>query len=375
MASVYFHIPFCRKACHYCDFHFSTVRSSQSEMVACLLMEWNRVCGFLHGERVNSIYFGGGTPSLLSPGEIKGLIDEVYKRIPVRDEAEITLEVNPDDVSPDYLVNIRAAGVNRLSLGIQSLNDEILRSMNRAHDSRMALNSILWAREAGFNNLSVDLMFGVPRLSDVEWVNELQYMAEIGIPHISAYGLTLEPGTAWHRQVEKKKLIVPGDDVGRNHYQILMDFAQKFGYRHYEVSNLARAGMESKHNSAYWMGENYIGVGPSAHSYIDGIRWFNVSNNTRYIREIRAGELPQTREVLTPANRHNEYVLTRLRMDIGMDLAEYELKFGEAFVNTFRRSLSQINPQWIESDGSRLRLSPEGRFFTDGICASLFACE
>jgi oxygen-independent coproporphyrinogen-3 oxidase len=375
MASVYFHIPFCKKACHYCDFHFSTVRGTQSAMVECLLMEWEWVHGLLKGERVDSIYFGGGTPSLLASNELHSLIQAVYDRIEVRVEAEITLEVNPDDMTADYLASIRSVGVNRLSLGIQALNDEILRQMNRAHDSRTALNSLLMAQEAGFSDVSVDLMFGLPGLSDQEWVDTLNFFADRQVPHLSTYGLTLEPGTVWHRRVENRKLIVPDDEVNRMQYQLLMEFAKARGYRHYEVSNLARPGMESEHNSAYWKGVNYLGIGPSAHSYIDGMRWWNVANNAMYTRSIRAGILPQTKEVLTLANRHNEYVMTKLRLDTGLDLTEYALKFGNAFGIEFQKNLLTINPDWIDLTDNQLVLTSEGRFFTDGISAALFVHE
>jgi oxygen-independent coproporphyrinogen-3 oxidase len=344
-------------------------------MLECLLLEWRLVHSLIEGESVNSIYFGGGTPSLFASVDITRLIDAVHELSVLRLDAEITLEVNPDDVSAHYLSAIRSAGVNRLSIGIQSLNAEILRSMNRTHDSEMALKSLFLAQESGFNRISVDLMYGLAGLTDSEWLDSLHLMANQGVDHISAYGLTLEPGTVWHRRVEQKKMQLPGDDAGRAQYQMLMDFALERGYRHYEVSNLARPGMESEHNSAYWMGSNYIGIGPSAHSYINGTRWWNVSNNARYIRSIRADALPQTREILTAANRHNEYLMTRLRMDTGIDMIEYERLFGADFGREFQQNLSKINPAWIECDAHQLKLTPEGRFFADGISASLFADE
>ncbi|MBM3918519.1 MAG: radical SAM family heme chaperone HemW [Sphingomonadales bacterium] len=373
MASVYFHVPFCRQACYYCDFHFSTGRIHYSEMVNCLVLEWEKVHHVLNGEQVNSIYLGGGTPSILPPGDIKRLIDVVGTRNSVRSNAEITLEVNPDDVSSDFLASVCEAGVNRLSIGIQSLNDESLRYMNRAHDSHMARQSLSMAQSTGFHRISVDLMFGLPHLTDLEWVDSLNEIANFGVSHISAYGLTLEPGTVWHRRVQQKKMSVPDEETSRTQYQLLMDFADQRGYRHYEVSNLALPGMESEHNSAYWKGTNYLGMGPSAHSYVDGVRWWNVSNNVRYMRSIRGGDLPQTSEVLTLANRHNEYVMTRLRMDTGIDLAEYNTLFGAYFGRDFRRSLQNINPDWVYSGDGRLILTREGRFYADGISASLFA--
>ena len=375
MASVYFHIPFCKQACHYCDFHFSTVRSNSTEMLECLLLEWRLVHSLIEGESVNSIYFGGGTPSLVASDDIRRLIDAVHELNGLRLDAEITLEVNPDDVSAHYLSAIRSAGVNRLSIGIQSLNDTLLCAMNRAHDSEMAMKSLFLAQESGFNRISVDLMYGLAGLTNEEWLDSLHEMADRGVDHISAYGLTLEPGTVWHRRVEQKKMQLPDDDAGRVQYQMLMDFALERGYRHYEVSNLARPGMESEHNSAYWMGSNYIGIGPSAHSYMSGTRWWNVSNNARYIRAIRAAALPQTREILTPANRHNEYIMTRLRVDTGIDLTEYARLFGADFGPQFQQNLSKINPAWIECDTRLLKLTPEGRFFADGISALLFADE
>ena len=375
MATVYFHIPFCKQACFYCDFHFSTVRTAQQEMVDCLLTEWELVHHSLQGERIDSIYFGGGTPSLLSAAQVQILIDAVSKTNEVLFDAEITLEVNPDDLSANYLQSIRAVGVNRLSVGIQSLNDDILRSMNRAHDRRMAVHSLLLAQDAGFEDISVDLMFGLPGLTDQEWVSALHFLADRQVPHISAYCLTLEPGTVWHRRVEKRLLVLPEDESSRMQYQLLMDFAKDRGYRHYEVSNLALPGMESEHNSAYWNGSHYLGLGPSAHSFVDGTRWWNVSNNARYMRSIRSGVLPHTQEVLTLSNRHNEYVMTKLRLDTGIDMTEYQSYFGDDFSQSFQNNMRSVPSEWIDLCDNRLKLTPEGRFFADGISASLFVLD
>jgi len=373
MSSVYFHIPFCKQACYYCDFHFSTGRTRIAEMLDCLLLEWERLYPVLGNGVVDSLYFGGGTPSILPPHELSRIILAVRSRVALRSDAEITLEVNPDDVTPAYLAGIAGLGINRLSLGIQSLNDTHLRAMNRAHDGETALRALHWVLESSISRVSVDLMYGLPGLTEDEWGSTLEQMADLGVSHVSAYGLTLEPGTVWHHRVQQKRLILPDDECGRRQYSILMEFAERRGYRHYEVSNLALPGMESQHNSAYWSGASYLGIGPSAHSYVDGVRWWNVSNNARYIKEIKAGDLPRTREILTPCNLHNEYVMTRLRMDNGMDLAEYEERFGARFGRGLFEQLNGIDPGWWALEAGRLRLTREGRFFADGISARLFA--
>ncbi|RYY18506.1 MAG: radical SAM family heme chaperone HemW, partial [Chitinophagaceae bacterium] len=328
MAGIYLHIPFCRQACHYCNFHFSTSMGLKEDFLKGLLTEIALRQDYLDHLPVNTIYFGGGTPSLLEQKELDAILDEIHKCFPVSSDAEITFEVNPDDVTREKLIGWKHSGINRLSMGVQSFYEEDLIWMNRAHNSTQALDSIKMVQDAGFDNLTIDLIYGSPGLSDTKWERNVRQAIELQIPHLSCYALTVEPGTALDKMIAKKKSIpVHSDDQARQ-FLLLMDWLEKDGFEHYEISNFAKPGMHSRHNSNYWSGATYLGLGPSAHSYNGISRQWNVANNMKYIQSLEIMKIPFESETLTPANRHNEFVMVNLRKKEGINKSLFETLFG-----------------------------------------------
>lgn len=322
---------------------------------------------------VSTVYFGGGTPSLLEQAEILRLMDTTRQCTTLEADAEVTLECNPDDVSADALAAWKAAGINRLSLGIQSFRDEDLRWMNRAHDASQARKSLELAREAGFSQLSADLIYGTPGLDDDDWREQIDILLSYGVPHISAYALTVEPRTALDLMIRKGKRTNPHPDIQASQFLILLDKLESAGYEHYEISNFAKPGSRSRHNSSYWSGAPYAGIGPSAHSYDGRSRRWNIAQNAAYIRSIAAGQIPFTEEILTEDQRHNEYVMTALRTADGIDLDRLGSQWGEDKA----RQLTGQAGRYIRSGHLLLRqhhlvLSREGKLFADGIAAALF---
>ncbi|MCB0396281.1 MAG: radical SAM family heme chaperone HemW [Flavobacteriales bacterium] len=376
MAGIYLHIPFCKQACHYCDFHFSTTRKNQRKMVDAMLAELRlRNPEWSYGP-VETIYFGGGSPSLLTPGELADLMEAIQKDYGIRGDAEVTLEVNPDDVNTTSLRDWRSAGVNRLSIGVQSFDDHILKWMNRAHDGEQALASIHQAKDAGFENLTMDLIYGLPDMDNVAWGRAIQKFISLDIPHLSAYTLTIESGTVFGHRVKKGKMEVAVDTRVAAQMIMLYELMGSEGYEAYEVSNFAKDGMYAKHNTSYWQGVDYMGIGPSAHSLFGEVRSWNISNNNLYIKELlQEHRRPYTAENLTLYDRYNEYVMTRLRTQWGCNLIEIQSKFGESFLNIFQSELRQIDPHHFREQGGNIVLTPEGRCVSDHIASSLFASE
>lgn len=376
MPGIYLHIPFCRQACHYCGFHFSTRLESRDAMVQALQREAALQRDFFGAGSppVGTIYFGGGTPSLLAPTQIAAMLETLRSLFPVEAEAEVTLEANPDDLHIATLKAWADAGVNRLSIGVQSLDDPYLRWMGRAHNACQALESIDAARAAGFDNLSVDLIYGLPELSDAAWAATLRRMAALAPPHLSCYALTVEPRTALAHAIRHHTQPAPEDERIARHFLLASDILQQAGYEHYEISNFSLPGRRSRHNSAYWSGEPYLGLGPSAHSYRGDIRQWNVSNNAVYLRSITGGKVPFEQETLSPTMHLNEYIMTALRTLEGCNLAHIEECWGApAAAQLLGRAGKYLSGGQMERQGNRLVLRPEGRLFADGVAAALFA--
>ncbi len=331
---------------------------------------------FLGKESVETIYFGGGTPSLISLEHLGVILSNIRKTFSVTENAEITLEANPDDIDLKKLEELKSLGVNRLSIGIQSFSDSILKWMNRAHTGEEALNSVLLAKEAGFQNITIDLIYGVPGLSPNDWATTLQQTIDLGVDHISAYCLTVERGTALGNRVAKGIEQPVDEELAAEHFQRMVKTLENAGYEQYEISNFARKGHYSRHNTAYWTGEKYLGLGPSAHSYDGSKRSWNVSSNPAYIKAINQGTLPSEQEVLSSADRYNEWVMTGLRTRWGIVPGLAQERFGVDMEVLFGESLRNL----IESDLAHMQeghftLTRKGRLLADGIASELFITD
>jgi oxygen-independent coproporphyrinogen-3 oxidase len=376
MAGIYLHVPFCRQACHYCDFHFSTNREGKAEMMKSMVDEILLRKDYLAGENVKTIYFGGGTPSLLEPRDLDLLLGAISSAHPVSPEAEITLEANPDDLTIALLKDFRSMGINRISIGIQSFDDRILRYLNRVHDARMAIDAVEFSRTAGFDNFSIDLIYAIPGLTQEGWEKSLSRALALNPPHISAYTLTIEEKTAFGNWLAKGRLQPVDDTLAAEQLQMLMDVLSANEYTQYEISNFARPGFESRHNSSYWQGEKYLGIGPSAHSYDQHSRQFNIANNNLYVRSLRDKTVPFEREVLKKNDYINEYILTTLRTNGGCNLANLKQNFDYDLMEHHSNYLRQLQDhQLITIQDSQLRLTAKGRLVADKISSDLFLIE
>ncbi|MBI5915017.1 MAG: radical SAM family heme chaperone HemW [Bacteroidetes bacterium] len=376
MAGIYLHIPFCKQACHYCNFHFSTSLKYKDEMVAAMLRELELCKDYLGDEPVETIYFGGGTPSLLDRRDLDLFFEKIWKLFPLTPHPspltpEITLEANPDDLNPQKINELRQTPVNRFSIGIQSFSEADLKFMNRAHTAGEALACLQNVQQAGYENLTVDLIYGSPTTSHEQWAANLAQVFYFKIPHLSCYCLTVEEKTALAQFVKSGKAQPVDDEHAARQFGFLMEQAAAVGYEHYEISNFAQPGWHSRHNSSYWQGKKYLGIGPSAHSFDGPSRQWNVANNARYLRSIQAGEVPFEREILTPEQRYNEYVMTGLRTIWGCNLMKIkELDFGVHFLKSIAPFISE---GLVERSGEVFRLTGKGKFLADGIAAELFA--
>jgi len=373
LAGIYIHIPFCKQKCHYCDFHFAVSQRNKSELLAALNKEIILRKGEFD-EPIETIYFGGGTPSVLSAKELSEIFNSIHANFSVTDDAEITLEANPDDLSKTFLFNLKKLGFNRLSIGVQSFFDEDLEFMNRAHSSKEALEGIKLAQDIGIKNISIDLIYGIPGLSIEKWQKNVEIFLELDIPHLSSYALTVEPKTALAHFIKSEKIAALDDDLAKAHFDLLTDIMKKHNYQHYEVSNFAKNSLLSKHNTSYWQGKSYLGIGPSAHSYHQHTRSWNIANNTRYIKELKENRLPSELEILTDSMRFNEYVMTGLRTIWGIDLEKIKLDFGLKYYDyIIKRSQKHIQSKHLEMKTNRqLIVIPESFFLIDGIIADLF---
>lgn len=375
MKGIYIHIPFCRRKCNYCNFFsLATVKFRESFLEA-LKKEITLTGGYLPGEPVNTIYLGGGTPSVYLPQmidpDVLGVLSKGEISSPGR---EVTLEINPEDVTKDYLRALRETSFNRYSLGIQSFDDDCLKFMNRSHDGRQALKSVRMLQESGMENLSIDLIYGVPGFDDESWRKNLEISFSLDVPHISAYALTVEEGTPLHWMTNRGKAKPVDEEAQVSQFRLLMKMAADHGYEHYEISNFAKLGRYALHNTNYWRGEKYLGLGPSAHSYNGDARRWNVSNLTRYLAAIESGILPYEEEILTPVQQFNEYVMTSLRTQWGCDTGWIARRFGEEFARELLRQAARFEVNgYLRNDNGLIRLTDEGKLLADGITAQLFS--
>ncbi|MGV3763487.1 radical SAM family heme chaperone HemW [Parapedobacter sp.] len=375
MAGIYFHVPFCKQACHYCDFHFSTSVRYRDDMVAALCREVALQSDYLAGqdEAIETIYFGGGTPSLLAAADIDRLIGTVGNHFAIEGDAEITIEANPDDLDDAYVAALRNTPINRFSIGIQSFFEADLRWMNRAHSAVEAQEAIKRVQDAGYTNITADLIYGYPLLSDAKWQSNISRMVEAGIPHISAYAMTVEPRTALAAFIRKGRQLPMDEEQAAAQFDQLMDALAAAGFVHYEISNFARPGNYACHNSNYWKGVPYIGIGPSAHSFDGETRQWNIRNNAHYIRAIRAGSIPCEKERLTSADRVNEYIMTALRTIWGLNMDVLEQRFGLQYRTAIHRALPPfVSSGDIVLEGPVATLTRKGKLFADRVAAELF---
>ncbi|RTY86474.1 radical SAM family heme chaperone HemW [Flavobacterium sp. GT3R68] len=372
MAGIYIHIPFCKQACHYCDFHFSTSMKKKDEMVLALAKELQLRKSEFENETVETIYFGGGTPSVLTSDEINFLIEEVYQNFSVSDNPEITLEANPDDLSFEKIQELSKSKINRLSIGIQSFFEDDLKMMNRAHNAEEAKQCLTQATKH-FDNISIDLIYGMPGMSNEKWKQNIQTALSFGIPHISSYALTVEPKTALAQFIQKGIIPAPKDEVAHEHFMILVETLEANGFIHYELSNFGKENYFSRNNSAYWLGKKYLGIGPSAHSY-DGIsRSWNISNNGLYLKSIQENQLPKESEILSKTDRYNEYVMTGLRTIWGVSLERIRNEFGEEYLDCMMQNAKQyLESEKLMVENDVLQTTKKGKFFSDGIASDLF---
>ncbi len=371
MSGIYIHIPFCKQACHYCDFHFSTSTKKKTELVEMLCRELELRKDEI-GQTIQTIYFGGGTPSLLNSEELELIFKTIFEYFDVSENAEITLEANPDDLSEEVIKLLDASPVNRLSIGVQSFFEEDLKLMNRAHNSEEALNSLKLAKQY-FDNISIDLIYGIPGQSNEQWIENLDKALELKIPHISSYALTVEPKTALEKFIDKGKVKPVEDETYREQFDILVNKLTNNGFEHYEFSNYGKPGYHSQNNMAYWLGKPYLGIGPSAHSYDGTSRKWNISNNTLYIKTIAAGNLPQQTEKLSTTDSYNEYIMTRLRTKFGVSTDDIQQKFGKVYSDHFLKETGKfLDDGLMERTGNNFHITPKGKFLSDGIAADLF---
>jgi len=374
LAGIYLHIPFCKQACTYCNFHFTTSLRYKDDLIAALRQEIIAEKEYLQGEEVATIYFGGGTPSILEISDLRFLISDLREHYPVLHDAEITLEANPDDVTKEKAAAWKELGINRLSIGIQSFFEEELRWMNRAHNADQAKACMENSYAAGIDNLSIDLIYGSPLLTDEMWEQNVKTAIGYGIKHLSCYALTVEEKTPLHKNISLNKTVDVDSDKQARQFLQLMHWLRMAGYEHYEVSNFAQPGFRSRHNSSYWKGIPYLGLGPSAHSYNGRERRWNIPNNTVYSKTMNEGAPEREIEVLTPTQQLNETIMISLRTMEGIDLKKIETAWGELEVKRLQKDLVKyISSGLVVLNGDRAQLTNEGMLRADGIAADLFA--
>ena len=372
MAGIYIHIPFCTKACHYCNFHFSTQTEHIQTFVDALLKEIKMQAGYLQAP-IHTLYFGGGTPSLLTKHQLQQIIETLHQHFNIATDAEFTLEANPDDLDATKLVDWGALGINRLSIGIQSFQAPALQWMNRAHTVDQSHQAIVLAKAAGFDNMSIDLIYGSPSLSDEALMSDLDWIEKYEIKHVSCYALTVEDKTALKKLIAAKKIEDVDPEKQARHFEILSARLKQMGMEHYEISNFAQPGFRSKHNSHYWEGVPYLGLGPSAHSFNEVSRQWNIANNALYIQSVTNNLVPFEIEYLSPTTRYNEYMMTSLRRMEGFDLDYITDKFGrEIYQDCIQTIASMQDKHYLVQTPKGYTLSQEARFLADGIASDFF---
>ncbi|WP_293953136.1 MULTISPECIES: radical SAM family heme chaperone HemW [unclassified Sphingobacterium] len=373
---IYVHIPFCKQACHYCDFHFSTSLQYKSEMINAIKREIALRAVYLEDKKIESIYFGGGTPSLLEADEIARIIETIAKHFDIADHAEITLEANPDDLNAAKVNSLRHTAINRFSIGIQSFFEEDLQWMNRAHNQQEAVASIMRVQDAGFENITCDLIYGYPLLTTEKWRHNMQQLIDFEIPHISSYSMTVEKKTVLDHFVKKGISPAMDSDQAADQMSLLIHTLKSAGYEQYEISNFAKNGCYARHNTNYWKGKHYLGIGPSAHSFNGTSRSWNVSNNAKYMTSINLDQLPLEIEELSTLDQINENIMTSLRTMWGLDLIALESKFGRSVKD---RVLKEAEPfiaaKNLILEPNNLRLTDAGKLMADRIMSNLFIIE
>lgn len=381
VGAIYIHIPFCKQACFYCDFHFSTSLKKKDDLIQCLVKELKLRKSSFEAITIETIYFGGGTPSLLTAQEIQLLIDTVYEHYHVIKNPEITLEANPDDLSHEVILQLAKSPINRLSIGIQSFFEDDLKSMNRAHNAEEAMRCLKETTKH-FDNITIDLIYGIPNMSLQKWNDNLEIAFKFGVNHISSYALTVEPKTALDTFINNGKYPPIDEGLALQHFNHLVEKTGAQGFVHYEISNFGKPNYFSKHNTSYWQGKPYLGIGPSAHSFYNNERSWHVSNNAKYIKAIQNSELPNTVEVLSKEDEFNEYVMTGLRTIWGVSLKRVENDFGPEFLRHLKKysdkfikeGLLMLANQEVESavNDTVLKTTQKGKFLVDGIASELF---
>ena len=373
MASIYIHIPYCKQACTYCNFHFRIAQNDKQEMLKSIKKEIKLRQSYLNGANICSIYFGGGTPSILNKEEIKSLIHTLYNNFRIDPDAEITLECNPDDIDTKKLLELKEIGINRLSIGIQSFDDADLKFMNRSHNAKEALSCIQFAKESGFDNITIDLIYGLPNQSNENWKKNLAKMLSLDIQHFSAYSLTVEPKTKLKHLIDKK-LVTPLDDkITVEHFNTLLEIANENNFIHYEISNFGKEGFFSNHNSAYWKNKHYLGVGPSAHSFNGSSRQWNVASNKQYIEKVNENDSYFEMEQLSNTQQYNEYIFTALRTIWGVELDYITTQFGEEAQQYFEKQVQNwLAQNKIKQLEDTYTLTGTGKLYADAIASDLF---
>ncbi|MCC7454011.1 MAG: radical SAM family heme chaperone HemW [Crocinitomix sp.] len=373
MAGIYVHVPFCKVKCHYCDFHFSVQLKNRQELVDALCQEIRERKDYLASEIIETIYFGGGTPSVLESKMIDQIMTTIHENFELSESPEITFECNPDDITQEKLMDFKTFGINRLSIGIQSFDDNVLRFMNRAHSADEAKNAVINAQKFGFDNLTLDLIYGVPGSSMTSWKKELALMDSLQPQHLSAYCLTIEPKTVFGKWSKQGKLTPTEDQESITQFQYLMDFCADKGFEQYEISNFAKEGFISRHNSAYWLGKKYLGIGPSAHSYNGLERSWNIANNIKYSQLISKNETYSESEVLQVTDHFNEYILTRFRTKWGVNLSDLALISAPLTAEFEKKIQSYLASGHVYRENNTYLLTTSGKFIADGITSDLFS--
>jgi len=372
MAGLYIHIPFCKQACHYCDFHFSTNLQLMEQMMDSILLELQLRKEYLKGEAVDTIYFGGGTPSLVPAKYLEKILDQISALFP-GSKQEVTLEANPDDLNPQALATWKSLGIDRLSLGIQSFQDQILKAYNRAHNSKEATQAIQLARAAGFEKFSIDLIYGYPHSDHRLWQLDLEEALRLDPGHLSAYSLTIEPKTTFGNWTKKGKFSPAEDEFVAQQFEYLQEQCDKAGYLQYEISNFSRPNQAAVHNSNYWKRSPYLGIGPSAHSFDGSSRGFNPSSNTSYTKALAAGSVPFVLEELTPEECINEEILTGLRTSWGLDTGSLAERYHLDILEIKKGSITKLTELgMIHTEAKTLTLTRKGQLLADSIASDIF---
>lgn len=373
MAGIYIHIPFCKKACHYCNFYFSTSLKNKNELLNAILHEIELQKTYLQNQTIKTIYIGGGTPSILESEKIAQIIHQIKREFVLNKHIEITVEINPDDISIEKLKQYQQIGINRLSIGVQSFFEEDLNFMNRSHSAVQAIQCVEYAQQVGFKNISVDLIFGYPLLTMKKWKQNIQQVINLGVPHVSCYSLTVEPQTALQKMIAQKKMPPLHEEQSALQYELLMHKMQENGYEHYEISSFAKPHFRSTHNQNYWQNQMYLGIGPSAHSYNGKSRQWNIANNTLYIKSINQHLVPAEIEILTPQQLLNEYIMLSLRTKEGIVWERLSELSDELCIKKVIQKIDGFEKnEKLINNGITIQLTNQGKLIADKIAAELF---